>query len=469
MLFNQRAKELFDVEDVTSEQLESFINKCGHVYRGKPYWLEDGVKTVNFAKTICEELAKLATLNIDVTLDGGARAKWLQKQIDGVMDTMRYWVEYGAGYGTVILKPNGESIDVVLPSDYIVTAEKNRNIVGTIFINQQKVNKTYYTRFEYHRFEEDGSYVITNKCFKGDSVNDISKPVAIENTPWKAIDEEVTIEGLEKPLFAVLSMPNANTIDVDSPLSLPVFNNVLGELEDLDVAYSRNANEIDESEKIVLLDSDKLLPAPLNLKDAGYTSRQYEEQREKLKLPKYVRNVMGNGATDFYQEINPTLNTSVRIEGINNYLSQIGFKCGFSNGYFVFNEKTGMITATQVEADDRRTISTVNDVRDRLKKAIVDLLDALNAFAELYDLSPSEDFDAKEWEENGKLVFDFLDFTDNVEEDRARWWTYVMAGKVPAWKFFVKFEGMSEEEAKEMVDEATPKMDDLMSAYMGAE
>jgi hypothetical protein len=33
----------------------------------------------------------------------------------------------------------------------------------------------------------------------------------------------------------------------------------------------------------------------------------------------------------------------------------------------------------------------------------------------------------------------------------------VQAGKVPAWKYFVKFEGMTEEEAKSMTEEAAPK------------
>ena len=59
-----------------------------------------------------------------------------------------------------------------------------------------------------------------------------------------------------------------------------------------------------------------------------------------VSFPDYVKNVYGNGTDDFYREINPSLNTTERLAGINALLSQIGFKCGFSNGYFVFNEKT---------------------------------------------------------------------------------------------------------------------------------
>ena len=36
------------------------------------------------------------------------------------------------------------------------------------------------------------------------------------------------------------------------------------------------------------------------------------------------------------------------------------------------------------------------------------------------------------------------------------WWQYVTTGKVPAWLYFAKFEGMTEEEAKAMVKEAQP-------------
>ena len=42
------------------------------------------------------------------------------------------------------------------------------------------------------------------------------------------------------------------------------------------------------------------------------------------------------------------------------------------------------------------------------------------------------------------------------ENDRARWWQYVTTGKVPAWMYFVKFEGMTESEARAMVEEAQP-------------
>ena len=44
-----------------------------------------------------------------------------------------------------------------------------------------------------------------------------------------------------------------------------------------------------------------------------------------------------------------------------------------------------------------------------------------------------------------------------MEEDRARWYSYVIAGKIPFWYFLTKFEGFTEQEAKELENSATPQ------------
>jgi hypothetical protein len=166
-------------------------------------------------------------------------------------------------------------------------------------------------------------------------------------------------------------------------------------------------------------------------------------------MPRWIKNITSDSDKEFYQEINPTLNTSTRKEGIDFQLSLIGRKCGFSNGYFVLDQKTGMVTATQVEADDRETIQTVKDIRDALQTCMNELFYAQSVFMDLYNTAPVGEYEA---------TFSWGDITYNYEEDRQNWWKYVTAGKVPAWKYFVKFEGMSEEEAKAMEEEAAPEM-----------
>lgn len=442
MLIKSKAMDEFNIEPISSDQMRSWINECVNIYQGNPCWLDedDHIDTIGFAKALASETARLATLGIGIKLDGSARADWLQEQIDKVYFQLRHWVEYGCAYGTVVMKPNGDSIDLYKPDMFEIVHVNNGKIDGVIFHNWKKSGKKWYTRLEYHRFDGD-LYLITNKCYFGDYQDDTKEQVDISVTPWSELREETAIANMKQPLFGVFRTPQANNIDMASPYGLPIFSEAVQELRDLDIAYSRNSKEIKDSKRTVLLDSDRLLQGGI-----GNLTRDT--------LPDYIKLVDGDTSTesDVYHEINPTLNTDTRLTGINALLSQIGYKVGFSNGYFVFNESTGIQTATQVEADQQRTIQFIKDVRDKLESCLDGLIYALDVFASLYKLAPSGKYEA---------VYGFGDITYNVEEDRARWWGYVQAGRVPAWMYFVKFEGMTEEEAKAMTEEAAPKTPSL--------
>lgn len=460
MIFKKQAEEDFDIQAAEFPEMESLINRCANIYRGVPEWLddEDNIKTINFAKTVCSETARLTTLAIGIQIGGSARATWLQKQINKVYFQIRHWVEYGCAYGTVFIKPNGESLDVFTPADVMIVDYDNQEIKGIIFKDSYTVGRKYYTRLEYHRFVEttvDGvttyPYYVSNRAYVSKSPQSIGNKIDLKQTKWADLMADTPPilkangEKLDGPLFGVLRTPQANNVDISTPLGLPVFAEGIEELGDIDVAYSRNAGEIKDSQKIALLDDRLLMPSGTPV--SAMSPRGMENRRNEMKLPHYVKNVFGQDEKEFYQEINPQLNTDARLAGINALLSQLSYKCGFSSGYFVFNEKTGMVTATQVEADDRRTIQFIKDVRDKLEDCLNGVIYALNVFADLYDLTPVGVYET---------TYDFGDITYNREEDRARWWQYVVQGKVPAWLFFVKFEGMTEEDAKAMVKEAQP-------------
>lgn len=460
MIFKKQAEEDFNIQAAEFPEMESLINRCANIYRGAPEWLddEDNIKTINFAKTVCSETARLTTLAIGIQIGGSARATWLQKQINKIYFQIRHWVEYGCAYGTVFIKPNGESLDVFTPADVMIVDYDNQEIKGIIFKDSYTVGRKYYTRLEYHRFVEttvDGvttyPYYVSNRAYVSKSPQSIGNKIDLKQTKWADLMADTPPilkangEKLDGPLFGVLRTPQANNVDISTPLGLPVFAEGIEELGDIDVAYSRNAGEIKDSQKIALLDDRLLMPSGTPV--SAMSPRGMENRRNEMKLPHYVKNVFGQDEKEFYQEINPQLNTDARLAGINALLSQLSYKCGFSSGYFVFNEKTGMVTATQVEADDRRTIQFIKDVRDKLEDCLNGVIYALNVFADLYDLTPVGVYET---------TYDFGDITYNREEDRARWWQYVVQGKVPAWLYFVKFEGMTEEEAKAMVEEAQP-------------
>lgn len=450
MLIKSKAKDEFNIEPINSENMMSWINECVNIYQGNPCWLdeEDGIDTVNFAKAVCSETARLATLGIGIKIDGSSRAKWLTQQVERMFSQLRNWVEYGCAYGTIILKPDGNTVRLYTPFEFEVTHQTDGIIDGIVFHNFKKVGDKWYTLLEYHRFE-DGRYVITNKCYVGTASDDTKRMVDLKLSPWEDLAEEAYVENMVGMLFGVFKMPQANNIDMNSPLGLPIFSEAIQELRDLDIAYSRNSGEIVDSKRIALAD-DSLLAFAGEPVTRGAAAAQ--DKAKRLKFPDMVRMVRGDGRETYYQEINPELNTETRIKGINNLLSQIGYKSGFSNGHFVFSETTGFQTATGVEAAQQRTIQTTKDVRDKLESCIMDLVYALNVFADLYALAPAGNYE---------IALDFGDITYNRDEDRARWWSYVVAGRVPFWYYLVKFEGFTEKDAKELEAagvQKTPKL-----------
>ena len=451
MLFRSKAKEIFGVNDIVSQKLDGAIKNYERIYKGFPDWIDEDedIKTINFAKSLCSETARLTMLAAKVTADGSARAAWVQKQIDSVYYNLRDWVEYACAAGTVILKPNGKTVDMYPLKDVVITDCENGKITGIVFINKDTVNDKYYTRFEYHRYVND-RYVITNRCFVSDSQNSPDEFVEIKDTPWSDMKEEDWLLNIQKPLFGVLRTPHANNIEIESPLGLAIFADAIEELKDLDIAYSRNAQEIYDSKRTVLLDSDRLMMS--GHKVGAVSEALMKVKRKMLGLPRYVRNVLGDGKDSFYQEINPTISTEERLKGINALLSQIGYKVGYSNGYFVFNESTGIQTATGVEAEQQRTIQFIKDCRDKLQECLEDVIYALNVFADLYALAPLGVCE---------VVYDFGDITYNREEDRARWLSYANANRIPFYYYLMKFEGLSEEEAKALVALAQPKQPTL--------
>lgn len=443
------AREEFDVEVKNYPKSQRISDACMRAYIGAPDWIDedDGVTTVNLANTIASEVARLTMLGTKITAEGSARATYIQKIIDANYAKFRQWAEYAAAIGTIIIKPNGTDFDIYTPSQYFVTSTFNGEIWGAVFLTQKQSDdgKLWYSRLEYHRFSDNGQYTITNKCYVGESRNDASERVDIKNTPWYMLDEEVTVDGLEKPLFAVLRTPAANYVDIDSPCALPVFASAMQELQDVDIAYSRYIKEIDESKRTVLIDSDRLMVDGGSPKNKNSKIGSLNAARKNMGLPDYVRAVEGTGEGNIYTEINPTLNTAVRLQGINHLLSQIGYKVGFANGYFVFNEASGIQTATGVEANQQRTIQFIKDCRDQMEKALSDLVEAIDKFADLYSLAPVGKYE---------LTYNFGDITYNEDEDRARYLTYVSMGKFPFWRYLVKFEGYGEEEARGIEQEA---------------
>lgn len=434
----------FNVKLISSAQMQNALTAWDNISKGKAPWVssEDGVKTVNMAKFIADTRAKLTTLDIGINVSGNsARSEYLQTIVDDLIKRLPEKICEADRLGGMMIRWNGESWDFVLPGNFGVTeVDGNKEITGAIFAVQAVEGNNTYTRLEYHRFvdvEGESLYQVSNKAYRnGTDIGGnatLGTPIPLSEVKiWRHLQPETYIRGLTKPLFAYYRIPGSNTIDDTSPLGMSIFANAITELKAIDVGISRKDDEIEDSRHMTFI---------------GQTIKRSADNRN-FKLPRFVQQ-LGIGIEDSgnssIKEHVATLLTEQRLRDINFNLSMAGVKCGFSEGVFVLDGQRGMVTATQIESDDRDTIQTIKDDRDALQAALEQAIEGADKIATLMNLCPLGEYE---------LTFAFGDITYSYEEDKANWRLYAMQGWIPKWLYFVKFEKMTEEEAKAMIAEA---------------
>ncbi len=436
---NNDVGKVFGVKLIQSDDMNNALKLWDSISRGQPPWHNpnDDIETINIAKHIADTRAKLTTLDLGITASGSARADYLQSVVDDLLKRLPDKVAEADRLGGMMIKFNGLTWDYILPGDFGITSmDDNGEINGAIFAVQTSQRGESFTRLEYHRYE-DNIYRISNKAFVNvPTVGKLSKlgeEVPLKTVDdWKNICPESSIANLNRPLFAYFRLPGANTIDSSSPLGMSVFSNAIPELKAIDVAISRKNTEVEDSKHITFV---------------GQTAINTLQNRG-IKLPRFVKSLgigINDGDTTAIHEHTATLLTEQRIKDVNFDLSMAGVKCGFSEGVFVLDGQTGMMTATQVESDDRDTIQTIKADRDALQAALEQAIYGADSMITLMKLAPFGDYE---------LDFSFGDITYNYEEDKLNWKSYAQQGWIPKWLYLVKFEKMSEKEAKQYTSEA---------------
>ena len=448
MLGRKDIEQIYNVEYNRSPEMVAAIDKYKDMRSGLPPWCMDGkIRPTRFSNVICREIANLTLFNVEVQIDGNAE---LQKQVEKVMNTLQEKQEESCSSCGLMIKSTGDGMEFLDPEYFVITeTNSNGDVLAAIFFSYIRKGDLFFEKTEYHRFEEmvnERVYRISSKAFRSERKDELGREIPLDSVPeWKDIEPEVAVHGLEEPLFAYWKNPFANTIDKESPLTVPVFSECIEELRWLDIALNMFGDETEDSRHVTYVPQ---------------TAIEYAENHS-IQLPRFIQGIEMGTNEDSIKEHVPTMQVTERVAGINFLLSVIGYKCGFSNGYFSFDESRGIQTATQVEADDRRTLHTIEAFRTILDGKHHDgiihkIIYMLYATGTANGTIPTTNYD---------VACEFEDLVYNLEDDRARWWNYVTQAKVPAWMYFVKFEGMTEQEAKAMVEEEQPKEEHLYSKY----
>lgn len=160
MLFKTDVEKAFGVETYLSPEMENAIRLWEQLENGKPPWVDKDTRTVRFSNTVARELAKLITQNIDIKVQSkygtGDKAQFIQTAIDNhFLKNAQANMEKVIRLGGIMAKWNGSGIDYITPDRFLVTEfDSNGEITGVIFFSYHQKENKFYTRAEWHRYED---------------------------------------------------------------------------------------------------------------------------------------------------------------------------------------------------------------------------------------------------------------------------------------------------------------------------
>lgn len=442
-------KDFPGTQSAVSKTMKQGIQLWYNLYTDAPPW-EDEQKNIyssGLAGAIGRELASNATAEFSMSVNGGARAEWLNAQMQPVADNLCDYVEQGLCLGGVALRPyieNGQVIvEATWPTAFTPTAfDGSGKCVGAVFENEITYQKRKYVRLEAHGFEtlENGErvYVIRNKAHK-DSAS--GEEVALNTVPeWAGLTPELKVFNIDRPLFAYFKNPVKNKVDTDSKVGASIYAGpaVVKDLEQADKLWSEILWEFESGERKIFTDATKI---------------DYSQTGHRL----FAQGDWTSGG-ELFEQFSPEFRDEPLYRGWQRILQRLEFKTGLSYGS-VSDPNTVELTATQVVANKNRVRRTCKPIQNGIQAMMDDLTYAINVFGWYHarELGVPND-DGYEIEYNfGDGV---IDDPDTIRQDKAMAIQEMAAGVRADYEYRMEFMKEDEKTAKEMI--AAIKRDGLV-------
>lgn len=464
MLPKQNLEKKLNVQIATSGVMDNAVSLWMQMYEDKPPWIggKGHTKTLNLPAAIAEEMARLILTEFEFSLSGSQRASFINDQLGNLLsnlsDTVELWAALGgiaikpyvAGHDDISGNPDRILIDVVQANRFFPTAfNSNKEITGAVFVETKRVGDYLYTRLEHHNLV-GSHYTVINKAYRSERLNTMTTEddqISVEHPftqevdlatvdEWNELQPKIELDGIDKPIFAYIKVPRANTVDPHSPLGASVYSRAVDVIEEADVQYSRILWEYEATEAAIdaaedLFDVDReghpVIPAG----------------RERLYR---TYDVEGKTEHAFFKEFAPAIRDSSLFNGLNKLFRRIEFLCSLAYGT-ISDLNDVERTATEVKASKQRSYTTVGKYQKAWDKGLDDIIHAMDTLCTLYNLAPAGAIEKTcTW---GDSVL------EDTEVEYQRRWAMVMAGKFKLEKFYAWYFGCSEKEAVDLIPKET--------------
>lgn len=436
--------KLFGVKTIPPEVngADENIARWHEVYRCKAPWLAydyvyaDGVKrtrqrmSLSAAKIVCAEIAGLVMAEPPEVKGSDLVMSVIDDE--DLWRNLRANTEYQAALGGQVLKiclePGEIGLDFVKAQNFVPLQWDNTEVKEAAFLDRRVVGGKALIRVETHRKDGEDGYKITNRVFNVETGLEV---------PLAQFDEDIEPEytvATSSPLFVYISNPDANNIELESPLGISVFANAMDTLQTLDIAFDGMKTELVMGRQRILV--PRVMARTYVDKD-GKTKRGFDPTDEAYVLLEGDDSEKGK-----ITDVSGQLRMEQYRNAIQTALDLLSVQVGFSSGYLTFDGAGGLKTATEVISDNSKTFKTIQAFRENLDKGLKSIFATINELGRVYGLEGASDAETE-------IIWD--DSVIEGRDQRATYWTGLYGAKLAdPVSALMGIHGISEAEATAM-------------------
>lgn len=377
-------------------------------------------------------------------------------------------IEYGIALGGLVIKPyvimSKEEKETTDSNGLVLTEEIDKaeiefdftyagdfyplafngsgDIIEAAFIQRRFDKDITYSRLEHHKFiADEHKVIVTNTAYKSTArggENDLGQEIPLTSVPgWESITPITYIEHVTRLMFAYFKMPEANTIDMYSPLGVSGFDKAKTLIRDADIQYSTLLWEYEGGSLAIDIDRDALMDTEVRNErgDIIMVSKMGHLQR------RLYRPVDIGVEGDTYNAFAPALRDNSYIMGLNTILMRIEDVTGLSRGTLSEVDTTEARTATELRILKQRSYQTNAEIQQSIQICLEDVVYIMNALCDLYEITPAGEYETSfEWDDS--ILVD-------KDEELGRNVTLMDKGIISKKELRMWYKGETEKQARE--------------------
>ena len=446
MIQYESIKKALGAEIAISSQMSEAIHLWNRMYLNKAPWTNKEIRGLNLPAAICQEMARLVTMEAKITINGSERADLVAESMSKFLSRLPVNVESACSTGGIAFKPyvvDGRvAIDIAKCGNYYPTAfDSSGEATGMIFPEFKQIGKELYTRLEWHQ-HNGNTYTVDNRAFRSTKavvhmggVTNLGQEVPLSIIPeWADLAPHVEFGNAEKPLFSYFTVPLANNIDIESPLGVSIYARAVEQIKDADEQYGATLWEFKSKEMAIQAASEFFKK-----------NRQGEVILPRGKERLYHdmgAHITGDADKPFFNAYSPDIRDESFFNGYNKIVQKVEFNSGLAYGT-LSDPQSVEKTAEEIKSSRQRSYSTVKSIQNSLEDALRRLIGAIDAWIDIEDIAPSGNIEvACDWDDS--LV---VDKKSDIQELRAD----VAMGAVGLLEYRMKRFGETEEQAQLML------------------